>query len=42
MGRYVAEFAGRYNIREMDTLAQMAFLARSMLDKRLRYKDLIA
>lgn len=40
--RYVNEFAGRHNIREMDTLDQMAFLARGMIGKQLRYKDLIA
>jgi len=40
--RYVSEFAARYNIRELDTLDQMAFLTTGMLHKRLRYKDLIA
>ena len=40
--RYVNEFAGRHNIRELDTIAQMAFIARGMLGKRLRYQDLIA
>ena len=41
LGRYVAEFTGRNNIRNMDTLAQMAFLARAFIGKRLRYADLV-
>ena len=40
--RYVNEFAARFNIRDMDTLAQMAFVSSGMLHKRLRYKELIA
>ena len=40
--RYVNELAGRHNIRGMDTLTQMAVIARKMLGKRLRYADLIA
>ena len=40
--RYVNEFTGRHNIRDMDTLDQMAFIARGMIGKQLRYKDLIA
>ena len=40
--RYVKEFAGRHNIREMDTLTQMAFIARKLMDKHLSYADLIA
>ena len=39
--RYVAEFAGRHNIRSLDTIEQMAALAVGMVGKRLRYKDLI-
>ena len=42
LGRYVREFAGRHNIRDLDTVAQMTILARGMVGKRLRYKDLIA
>lgn len=42
LGRYVREFAGRHNIRDMDTVAQMALLARGMVGKRLRYRDLVA
>ena len=40
--RYVNEFAGRYNLRESDTLAQMQCIAARMEGRRLRYKDLIA
>ena len=40
--RYVSEFAGRHNIREMDTLAQMQHVAAGMIGRRLMYRDLIA
>ena len=40
--RYVNEFAGRHNIRDFDTIAQMTALERGMVGKRLRYRDLIA
>jgi len=39
--RYVAEFAGRHNVRSFDTIDQMVALALGMVGKRLRYKDLI-
>lgn len=39
--RYVAEFAGRHNVRELDTIDQMASLAKGMAGKKLPYKDLI-
>ena len=39
--RYVAEFAGRHNIRETDTAEQMGHVAAAMVRKRLRYQDLI-
>ena len=39
--RYVEEFAGRNNIRDLDTLAQMAHIADRMIGKRLRYQDLV-
>lgn len=42
LDRYIQEFTGRNNIRDMDTLDQMAFLARGIVGKRLRYADLIA
>ena len=40
--RYVNEFAGRHNIRDLDTIAQMTALAQGMVGKRLKYKDLVA
>ena len=40
LNRYVQEFAARHNLRELDTLEQMATLARGMDHKRLRYRDL--
>ena len=38
--RYIDEFAGRHNIRSMDTIDMMEALARGMAGKRLTYKDL--
>jgi len=40
--RYVNEFAGRHNVRPLDTRHQMASIVCGMAGKRLRYKDLIA
>ena len=40
--RYVAEFSGRHNMREADTLDQMGMLAEQAVGKRLRYRELIA
>ena len=40
--RYIAEFAGRHGIRPLDTIDQMAFVARGMTGKRLMYNTLIA
>ena len=42
LGRYAREFAGRNNIRDLDTIAQMSSLAKGMVGKRLRYRDLVA
>ena len=42
LDRYVQEFAGRHNVRELDTVEQMSLLARGMVGKRLTYADLIA
>ena len=42
LDRYVAEFAGRHNIREFDTAAQMTWIVRDMVGKRLKYKELTA
>jgi len=41
LNRYVTEFAGRHNVRELDTLAQMSSFARRLVGKQLRYQDLI-
>ena len=40
--RYVNEFAGRQNIRELGTLEQMGFVVRGMDGKLLHYRDLTA
>ena len=41
LGRYVNEFAGRHNQRPLDTAGQMECMARGLMNKRLRYQDLI-
>ena len=41
MPRYVAEFSGRHNVRSLDTIDQMRFLALGVVGKLLRYEDLI-
>ena len=41
LDRYVNEFSGRHNIREENTVDQMADVVSGMGGKRLRYKDLI-
>ena len=40
--RYVNEFCGRHNVRELDTIDQMRLLAKGLEGKRLRFADLIA
>ncbi len=40
LGRYVDEFAGRHNIRGLDTIDQMRQVVRGMDGKRLRYREL--
>ena len=40
--RYVNEFAGRHNIRDLDTIRQMEHVVARMVGKRLMYRDLIA
>ena len=42
LGRYVNEFSGRFNQRPLDTAVQMECMARGLMNKRLRYQDLIA
>ena len=39
--RYVKEFADRANVRDWDTLTQMTMLAYGMVEKRLKYQDLV-
>ena len=39
--RYVDEFAGRHNVRDLDTQEQMASIASDMEQSQLRYKDLV-
>ena len=41
LNRYVNEFAGRHNIRDLDAIAQMAAIAQGLVGKRLPYRDLI-
>ena len=41
LDRYVSEFAGRHNIREADTIDQMALAVRGFDHKRLKYADLV-
>lgn len=40
--RYVSEFAGRHNIRSLDTIDQMEWVLINMVGKRIKYKDLTA
>lgn len=40
--RYITEFAGRHNVRDLDTIQQLTALAAGMTGKRLPYQDLIA
>ena len=42
LDRYVKEFAGRQNQRELDTLNQISNMTVNMEGKRLKYKNLIA
>ncbi len=42
MDRYVTEFAGRHNMCDLDTGEQMSELMGGMIEKRLRYRDLIS
>ena len=42
VARYVTEFAGRHNVHDLDTLAQMTMFVKGLGGKRLRYDDLVA
>ena len=40
--RYINEFAGKRNVRDEDTLAQMVVVSAGLVGKRLMYRDLVA
>ena len=40
--RYVSDFAGRHNLRDLNTIDQMGYLVSGMVGKRLTYKSLKA
>ena len=42
LNRYVQQFAGKHNIRDLDTLAQMTTVAAALVGRRLLYRDLVA
>ena len=42
LNRYVREFAGKHNLRHLDTRDQMAMVAAALVGKRLLHRDLIA
>ena len=42
LDRYVRQFAGKHNLRERDTLAQMADVVSGLVGRRLLYRDLTA
>ena len=42
LNRYITEFVGKHNVRDLDTLAQMATLAAGLAGKRLMLRDLVA
>ena len=42
LDRYVSEFVGRHNIRELDTAAQMASIVAGFVGRRLVNKDLVS
>ena len=42
LNRYVQEFAGKHNIRDADTLAQMVTMTAGLIGRRLMYSQLIA
>lgn len=39
--KYVNEFAGRHNIREAETIDQMATITKQLVGKRLRYWEIV-
>ncbi len=41
LNRYVQEFAGRHNIRDLDTIDQMELIAKGLNGKRITYRELV-
>ena len=41
LDRYVRQFAGKHNLRPLDTIEQMAAVASALIGKRLSYDDLV-
>ena len=39
LNRYVTQFAGKHNLRNLDTIDQMAMVVQGMVGKRLKYQD---
>ena len=42
LARYIGEFAGRHNVRAVDTIEQMTLMTKGMMGKQLTYQELIA
>ena len=42
LNRYVSEFAGKHNMRDSDTLAQMRAMVAGMVGRNLLYRELVA
>ena len=42
LGRYVENFAGRHNLRELDTITQIKGVVSGKVAKRLKYKDSVS
>ena len=42
LNRYIGEFSGRYNDRELDTITQMELIVKRMEGKRLKYRELVS
>ena len=42
LDRYVNEFSGRHNNRDLDTMEQMDVIAQRLNQKRLKYQELIS
>jgi len=41
LNRYVSQFAGKHNLRSLDTIDQMIRVVQGMVGKQLRYHDLV-